>query len=209
MHNDRIAEWLIESVTTPERAASTVGDLREIAATRGEVWFWASVLRTTASMLWHGMTAHPWLAMLEAFIGLCLSAGVQICVSLAYGLLMFLFAKGTGHQMACGFPGCSSAFRANWMDNWIGIGIAMAGQVFVGRCVGRLARGRELSPCLVLLTMQFGISGVMLLAAVPRRGNIDWAGAVNGIPLSVLVNLCTFLGALSVRHRASNRGAHA
>src|SRR5580698_146898 len=57
MHNDRIAEWLLESVTTPERAASTVGDLREIAATRGEVWFWANVLGTTASLLWRAMVA--------------------------------------------------------------------------------------------------------------------------------------------------------
>jgi hypothetical protein len=35
MHKDRIAEWLLESVTTRERAASTVGDLRETAAARG------------------------------------------------------------------------------------------------------------------------------------------------------------------------------
>jgi hypothetical protein len=39
MHKDRIAEFLLESVTTPERAVSTLGDLRETAAARGEAWF--------------------------------------------------------------------------------------------------------------------------------------------------------------------------
>ena len=52
MHKDRIAEWLLESVTTSENAATTVGDLREIAGTRGEVWFWWSVLGTSTSLLW-------------------------------------------------------------------------------------------------------------------------------------------------------------
>ncbi len=52
MHNINIAEWILALVTTRDRAASTVGDLAEGAATRGAVWFWSGVLRTAASLLW-------------------------------------------------------------------------------------------------------------------------------------------------------------
>jgi hypothetical protein len=43
-------------VTTPDRAASTVGDLLEEPA-RGIWWFWSGVCRTTLSLLWHDIAA--------------------------------------------------------------------------------------------------------------------------------------------------------
>ena len=75
----RIAEWVLELVTAHERAASTVGDLRESAATRGEAWFWSSVLRTMGSLLWRGIIAEPrmmlWLALRAWLVGLGLCLG--------------------------------------------------------------------------------------------------------------------------------------
>src|ERR1035437_2113127 len=59
MHSVHIAEWILALVTTRDRAASTVGDLTEGAATRGVVWFWCGVLRTAASLLWRDVAEHP------------------------------------------------------------------------------------------------------------------------------------------------------
>ena len=51
MRSARIAEWVLSLGTTPARAASTVGDLMEGAQGRGRLWFWASVLQTTLSLM--------------------------------------------------------------------------------------------------------------------------------------------------------------
>ena len=74
------AEWLLSLTTTTERAASTAGDLQEQSAAHGTFWFWASALRTTASLLWSSFTASPF-----RFAGLALRAAV---ISSWYMLLL-------------------------------------------------------------------------------------------------------------------------
>jgi len=83
MRKDRIAEWLLDRVTTHERAASTVGDLRETAVTRGGAWFWWSVMRTAASLLWRGMVADPREMLGLAFRAWLVSLGLAAVVSFA------------------------------------------------------------------------------------------------------------------------------
>lgn len=51
------AEWLLARFTTPDRAAAILGDLTEIATTRGNLWFWAAYLRTLLSLTWRGPAA--------------------------------------------------------------------------------------------------------------------------------------------------------
>ena len=58
MRSAHIAEWILALVTTRDRATSTVGDLTEQAAARDAVWFWLSVLRATASLLWRDVAEH-------------------------------------------------------------------------------------------------------------------------------------------------------
>ncbi len=100
MHKDRIAEFLLESVTTHERAASTLGDLRETAATRGEVWFWANVLGTAASLLWRAMLADKrrmlGLALRAWLLSLALSAASTIVGLFIVGLVLVLNNNGSG-----------------------------------------------------------------------------------------------------------------
>jgi hypothetical protein len=50
MNTASIAEWVLSRFTTPERAASIVGDLVESTGRRGTVWFWFSVMRTAFSL---------------------------------------------------------------------------------------------------------------------------------------------------------------
>ncbi len=78
MHNVNIAEWILALVTTRDRAASTVGDLAEVAATRGVVWFWSGVLRTAASLLWRDVAERPARITGLAFFGLAVYIGIDL-----------------------------------------------------------------------------------------------------------------------------------
>jgi hypothetical protein len=50
MREARIAQLILSLATTPDRAASTVGDLLKEADARGSMWFWSSVFHTTGSL---------------------------------------------------------------------------------------------------------------------------------------------------------------
>jgi hypothetical protein len=57
MHKTPTAEWLLARVTTPDRAAAILGDLAELSATRGRVWFWAAYTRTVITLGWRAPLA--------------------------------------------------------------------------------------------------------------------------------------------------------
>jgi hypothetical protein len=46
------AEWFLSQDIGPERAAAIMGDLEELAATRGRLWFWSTYVRTIISLGW-------------------------------------------------------------------------------------------------------------------------------------------------------------
>ncbi len=46
------AEWLLARVAGPDRAAAIMGDLEELAATRGRLWFWIAYARTLITLGW-------------------------------------------------------------------------------------------------------------------------------------------------------------
>src|ERR1019366_9589040 len=52
MRNIPPPEWLLARLTTPDRAAAILGDLTEISATRGRLWFWTAYARTIISLGW-------------------------------------------------------------------------------------------------------------------------------------------------------------
>lgn len=50
-------EWLLARLTTPDRAAAILGDLTEMAATRGRLWFWGAYTRTLVTVGWRAPVA--------------------------------------------------------------------------------------------------------------------------------------------------------
>jgi hypothetical protein len=46
------AEWLLARFTGPDRAAAILGDLTEMASTRGQLWFWTAYARTLIALTW-------------------------------------------------------------------------------------------------------------------------------------------------------------
>jgi hypothetical protein len=53
------AELILSMTLPPASAASITGDLEEEARTRGPLWFWITLLRTTASASWRAFAEAP------------------------------------------------------------------------------------------------------------------------------------------------------
>ena len=64
MSDSSLSYTLLGLFTSPERALSIQGDLTEEARTRGKIWFWSQVVRTTGALWWHGCAQSP-LAILK------------------------------------------------------------------------------------------------------------------------------------------------
>lgn len=135
MHNVHIAEWILGLVTTRERAASTVGDLTERAATRGVVWFWSGVLRTAASLLWLDLAEHPARLIGLAFLGLAV-----------YIVIDLLFAGLSGAAFFWIVNEHSLQFVPIGWKLWIAIP-PLVSSLLIGRMLARWAPGRELAAC--------------------------------------------------------------
>jgi hypothetical protein len=80
MRKTLATEWLLARLTDPTRAAAILGDLTEMAATRGRLWFWTAYTRTLVSLGWRApvalvcayiCTRHNWLgAVIFGSLGL-------------------------------------------------------------------------------------------------------------------------------------------
>jgi len=72
MRKADVAEWLLSLTTSPVRASSIAGDLAEQAPLHGQGWFWGSLIRTLASLVWRVFADAPfrmtWMALLGTLI---------------------------------------------------------------------------------------------------------------------------------------------
>jgi hypothetical protein len=147
MHSVHIAEWLLALVTTRDRAASTVGDLTEGAATRGGAWFWSGVLRTAASLLWRDVVEHParltGLALLAVAINIAIAVLFAILSIIGSAILVGAF-MGAFHIGIRILPEVDSIGFKIWFTVPM-----VVGPLLVGRLLARWAPGRELAACLM------------------------------------------------------------
>jgi hypothetical protein len=92
MRKTDFAEWLLSLTTTPERAASTAGDLQEEASTRGASWFWISLLRTAGALVWDNVSESPLRITGLAFLSVLFSwlSVVAYSVLIATGQLLLV-----------------------------------------------------------------------------------------------------------------------
>jgi hypothetical protein len=134
-----IAESILGVVTSRDRAASTVGDLIEGAATRGTVWFWSGVLRTAASLLWRDIVEQSARFTGLALIGLAVYIGIDLIFAGLSGVAFFGTAMASGHPLHLESIGWRLWFTAP----------VLVSSLFVGRMLARWAPGRELAACVV------------------------------------------------------------
>jgi len=64
-------EWLLARIAGRERAAAILGDLTEVSATRGRLWFWTAYARTLVRLGWRTPVAVFLLAIasMRFFVG--------------------------------------------------------------------------------------------------------------------------------------------
>ena len=139
MHRINIAEWILGVVTSRDRAASTVGDLIEGAATRGTVWFWSGVLRTAASLLWRDIVERRVRLTGLALAGLAVYIGTDLIFAGLSGAAFFGAGVASGHPLHLDSIGWKLWFTAP----------VLVSSLLVGRMLARWAPGRELAACVV------------------------------------------------------------
>ena len=98
MRKTRPAEWLLARLTTLDRAAAILGDLTEMAAIRGSLWFWTAYVCAVISLGWRTGGSAFLLAL--------------ICRKFVFGpILLLLMYHPIGHMHAAGFPGVSNQIK--------------------------------------------------------------------------------------------------
>jgi hypothetical protein len=142
MPDTRTAESILALVTSRDRAASTVGDLLEQSANRGEAWFWSGVLRTATSLLWRGFADNAGRMVGLAFLGLVIdavSAGIfAATTAIVYFLVAYIGEKTDPNSL--------------WMHVYMLLPILLS-SYWVGRILSRLAGGRDLSAAVAYIVL--------------------------------------------------------
>ncbi|SPF51964.1 membrane hypothetical protein [Candidatus Sulfopaludibacter sp. SbA4] len=152
MRSIHIAEWILALVTSRDRAASTVGDLVEEAATRGVFWFWSGVLRTAASLLWRDVAERPARMAGLAFRGLA----IELALSLFFLALSGVTAAMIGSPGALNSAGWRLFFNAP----------TLVIPILIGRMLARWAPGHELAACLAYAILG-SIFNVVIMIVFP------------------------------------------
>jgi hypothetical protein len=180
MHKDDIAEWILQLVTTRERATATVGP------------FWWSVLRTAAALLWQGIAEDP-----RGMLGLALRTLLMSWVFTIFWQLAALFYLTVAFIL---FHAAGGRLGAHHFDFQKSIPFLMAGYFLAGRWIAKRAPGREYCVCLVTVILFVGLDVPMILAfgTDPK----PWLHLFSAAPLTAS-SVSLFLGAFSIRRRAT------
>jgi hypothetical protein len=182
MRNAQIAEWILSLVTTPERAASTVGDLMESDGRRG-FRFWVAISGTLFCLLWRDFTGEPKRIVSLAASGL---AAFVLTVLLCFSVWRVLFGAVSlflGPRYVWGF-------RAMWTL------IYFVSSFQVGKWLARRASGRELVACLALAILECAAS-IAFWHFWPEKP----LRIVIGLTFDQMLQLPMFAGAVWVRRK--------
>lgn len=194
MRRADFAEWILSQVTTPERAAATVGDLLESAPRHHAAWFWTSVVSTAVSFLARDLTGSPWRLARLAAAGIVLELAVVV---VALGLVGVVVAIRMWAAMpdASGVLGAASVDSANrWLDV-SGSALTIGLQFVVGRWLARKAPGQELAACAALMVLE----SIVGFAAGTASSTSLTATTISLISLQLVWGVPLLAGALTAR----------
>lgn len=216
MHKQHAAESLLALVTTRERATSTVGDLIEHRGGRGSLWFWTSVLRTAAALLWRSLAAEPWRILKVGLRGwlIALSLGTLAqgsVIVVTFGSLGILYSSFGTRELNWSHIFENWAIRGTYYVSLFGLPILT--NCFAGRWTARRAAGLELPAGFSLAFVQFALYVVMDAVVVildshgikPPSGS--WSPPADVLPFIFAGNFAALLasiaGAIQVRRQVA------
>jgi hypothetical protein len=215
MRKDQIAEWIFKLFTTPERAASTVGDMVEEAP--GALWFWISVVRTVFSFTWRDMSADPLymagLAIRAWLLSAALFFGFILALAVLFGVVVGMLASaGILNEKSFSPPSV-------WISGieWPLIAFFSIAIPFrIGRWIARRAPGREVAACIALQIVPFLIMNIVgsvvmhiwgpaiiaWVATRPAQNTPDLLPGLSWLP-GALSFIAVMAGAIQMRRRAA------
>jgi hypothetical protein len=186
-----IAESILSLTTTPERAASTAGDLEQEAPRRGPLWFWRVLLGTTASLVWQAWRVSPRRLAGLAFRACLIAFGISLVLGIGTVALVVLL----GNSM-------SGLVPYKYLRSVILAGpflSALIPQFLTGNWIARRARSNELAVCIGFLCLQQVPPAILLLLlSSPREVPATYAA------VTILANAVPFAGIWWERRQSAN-----
>ena len=200
MPRPAIAEGLLSLVTTPDRAASIVGDLVEESRSHGVGWCSLQVLGTALALCSSSVRADPWRWLRLAVIGLVVWFGAQAVMVVVTGLPWYPW------QLAFRAPGF-----------WVRVvSVACGANLLTGMILGRWASNERLNGVVPLVAFWLVVSftSPLLVWLFFHAGSPNpvfpyhhWLVWALRALLSLFYSLVLVLGGSLARERAD--GAHA
>jgi len=180
MFSSSVSFTLLTLFTSPERAASIQGDLTEEARTRGRIWFWSQVIRTTGALWRHGFMQSP-----LAILGLTLSGGATWVLMTVLLVAVELVSPYLGAPI-----------------NLSGRSVLLLGALLTGIILGRAFPVRGMYASVVLAFASIPALSLILFAPQPYGGT----GDLRLLFLALAVALLLMGSALSRRRVARKAG---
>jgi hypothetical protein len=187
MRSGALAESILALVMTPDRAASTVGDLLEEETSR--LAFWRSIAWTAVSVVWCDLSTAPLSMLGLAMYGFV----IAIVISALLGGVAGLMIAG----LASTVPGLSlNAFVL------VSVGLSWAGSFGAGMLLAHRAKGREVAACFVLMLLEAFVTMGTATWARPDPSLGGWYSGETGTGVIFFATqLLTVAGAAHVRRR--------
>jgi hypothetical protein len=151
---------LLALFTSPDRASTIEGDLREEAQTHGRTWFWSHVIRTIGALCLKGFAQSP-------FATLALTVSGVVVFLLIYSLLL-----PEGLVIGPGWRGPAVALAEAVLDEPVGLPYGNMGPL--SWSVGLLAAF---------------LTGAFLARAAPVRGMCASVGVGFALPITHAIGL--------------------
>jgi hypothetical protein len=191
------AQWLLSLTTTPERAASTAGDLAEEYASRGLLWFWWSLLGTATSLIWTSFAESPMKLTGLAVRTLLRSALYFFLADLG---IMLVFATVVIAVMD-GPHGTEDLIMDLW---WIAGGLAvLLSSILLGKWLARTAASQELAVWVLSGILGRLVWGAILLTAPTLRSAFGYGDVILDVLVLIGTTVCLFAGIARMRSQSA------
>ena len=205
MHDRRktLHEWMLGCLLDKDAASAILGDLAEVSATRGRLWYWTAYVRTLLTLGWHAS---------KAFIVAAISFVIfyRLWVLLNHSLLRFhiyrslFFMPPALHfsVLQLWFIAPFAAMKFGWRDRFAKVSFVVA-LLATLMCIQ--------TPEIPVWSLGTGVFCLTLLVASPHWRKPTLAlGATTGIGALLLANLfyLAHLGSWVYAHKTLDAKSH-
>jgi hypothetical protein len=177
MRRARLAESLLALVGDPERGASTVGDLMEVAGDRRTFWFWRNVV----AMFLVQFGRACWVRPLQLLVLVWGGWGLSSLCALFFTVQGIILAQTLVNLFH---------FRSLAVFDWTAVVAIYATPWIVARRVALTAPGREFAAVLVVAVTFMAVAGFEHPALSWQLGPISrifWVGGKALFPFALLI----------------------